>query len=378
VRVAVDPLVGRLVDGRHLLLYRTVLAGDQMLRQGLALEVGALDAWLRERGLGALRLTGASLSFAPSPATSPSAETGGYLYRHRFAEPFDAVSAALALAPLAGGGEGSVYALSVLLLVAGGVGLLALYRMVAVRVAFAERRSNFVAAVTHELRTPLTAIRMSGEMLRDGLVRSEEKRREHYGTITAESERLGRLIENVLDLAQLERRTGRAPPAAESLGPLVEQAAAGLTARAEREGFALRVRVAPDLPRACVDRDALRQVLENLVENALKYARGAGRREIEVDARARGDRVLVTVRDFGPGVAPRHLKRIFEPFHRGEDERVRTAPGTGLGLALVRGWVERMGGAVAGRNAPGGGFEVGIELPAAPAGSPHAGRVTSL
>jgi two-component system, OmpR family, phosphate regulon sensor histidine kinase PhoR len=249
--------------------------------------------------------------------------------------------------------------------VAGAAGLFALYRMVVVRVGFAERRSNFVAAVTHELRTPLTAIRMSGEMLRDGIVTSEDKRRAHYGTITAESERLGRLIENVLDLARLERGTGGARLAAEPLGPLVEQAAAELRARAEHEGFALRVAVAPGLPRARVDRDALRQVLGNLVENAFKYARDARRREIAIEARARGDRVLLSVRDFGPGVAPRHLARVFEPFHRGEDERVRTAQGTGLGLALVRGWVERMGGAVAGRNAPGGGFEVCIELPAA-------------
>jgi signal transduction histidine kinase len=238
--------------------------------------------------------------------------------------------------------------------------------MAALAMAFAERRSNFVAAVTHELKTPVTAIRLYGEMLRDDLVPSEEKRREYYRTITAESERLARLVDDVLELARIEKGARPMQLSAGALGPAVEEAVELLRPQAERAGFALRSSVEPGLPCVRFDRDALLQVLGNLVDNAIKYAQHAREREIDVACRrspsaARGW-VELAVRDRGPGVASRQLPLLFEPFHRGEDERVRTTRGTGLGLALVQRLVERMGGRVEGRNAPGGGFEVRIAL----------------
>jgi len=363
-RVAVDPLVGRFADPRHLLLYRSVFTESQALRQGIVLDVDGLGAHLRERALGASALPGAALSFSDDAA--PAASDGAYLYRHRFAEPFDALAASLQLPPLDGGdGAGTIYALAALLVALGGIGLFAVHRMVTVTMAFAERRSNFVAAVTHELKTPLTAIRMYGEMLRDDLVPSEDKRREYYATITTESERLGRLIDNVLEFSRLERGTRQMQLAVGALGPVVAELAELLRPHAERAGFALHADVEPDLPPVRFERDALLQVLWNLVDNAIKYAARAHPREIAIACRRHGDGVELAVRDHGPGVASRELARIFEPFHRGEAELVRTTQGTGLGLALAKGLVERMGGAVGGANASGGGFEVRIALPRA-------------
>ena len=364
--VAVDPLVGRLADARHLLLYRSVFAGAEALRQGLVLDVEGLAAHLRDRALGANRLPGALLSFSGEAggAETTGAPDGARRYRHRFAEPFDAVTASVALAPLGGGsGAGVVYALAALLVLTGGVGLFAVHRMVTVAVGFAERRSNFVAAVSHELKTPLTAIRMYGEMLRDDLVPSDDKRREYYRTITAESERLSRLIDNVLEFSRLEKGTRSMRLTVGALGPVVEEVAELLRPHAERAGFTLRTEVEADLPPVRFERDALLQVLVNLVDNALKYAARATQREIAIECRRRGDGAVLRVRDRGPGVANRHLARIFEPFHRGEDELVRETQGTGLGLALVKSLVERMGGTVGAGNAPKGGFEVEIELP---------------
>ena len=106
------------------------------------------------------------------------------------------------------------------------------------------------------------------------------------------------------------------------------------------------------------------QVLFNLLDNALKYSRQADEKEIVLKCRRDHRGVVLAVSDHGPGVAGRHLKKIFEPFYRGENELTRTSKGTGIGLALVRGLVERMGGTVAGRNASGGGFEVSIFLTA--------------
>jgi signal transduction histidine kinase len=251
--------------------------------------------------------------------------------------------------------------------VATGLGLLALYRMAAVATRFAVRRSNFVSAVTHELKTPLTAIRMYAEMLRDGMVPVEAKRQECYVLLTAESERLSRLLDNVLELGRLER--GQRPMALGegALAPVVEDVLRVLRPHAESQGFTLRSEVEGVLPPAAYERDALSQVLCNLVENALKYARQASRREIVVTLREAGrgvamHGVAMTVRDHGPGVPPTHLRHVFEPFYRGEDELTRTTSGAGIGLALVRQLVERMGGRVSGRNHPAGGFEVTVTL----------------
>jgi signal transduction histidine kinase len=363
VRVELDPMVGRVADDAHLLLERRVQVGRELLRQGLVLDRRALERWLQEKALGDSDLARvARLQFGPAQAMPvPAADGAVYRFRHRFAEPFDSLAAQLELSPLQGvGSSGTLYALVGLAIALATVGVLALYRMVSVVVAFAERRNNFVAAVTHELKTPLTSIRMYAEMLRDGLVPGDAKRAEYYRTITDESERLSRLIDNVLEFARLERGRRELTLHAGPVAPVLEEAAARLRTHAEREGFALELAVEPGLPAVRFDRDALLQVLFNLVDNAMKYARGTGVRRVVLEARRAGDAVEVAVRDFGPGVAARHLSKIFEPFYRGEDELVRTTQGTGIGLALVRELSTRMGAAVSGANAADGGFRVSL------------------
>jgi len=110
------------------------------------------------------------------------------------------------------------------------------------------------------------------------------------------------------------------------------------------------------------ERDAVLQVVFNLVDNALKYARDSADRVITIRCAREGEGVSVAVRDRGPGVPAAHLSRIFEPFYRCEDELTRTAKGTGIGLALVRGLAEAMGAAVTGRNLRDGGFEVSLRF----------------
>jgi len=297
-----------------------------------------------------------------------------YLYRHHFAEPFSALQATLSLKPLAAvASTRNIYLLSLLLAVVAAGGLFAVYRMIAVVVRYAEKRNNFVSAVSHELKTPLTAIRMHGEMLRDGLVSSEEKRNEYYRTIHDESERLGRLINNVLEFSQLERGQRELHLMVGSLAEVVRDVVANLGPHAERQGFRLSARIDDDLPAVCFDRDALVQVLFNLTDNAMKYARGAGPQSIEIDCHRadeggrrspQGDRVVLEVRDFGPGVPRRHLSHVFEPFYRAAaDDEV--AKGTGIGLALVRDLCQAMGAAVTADNVAGGGFRVWVAFRAA-------------
>jgi signal transduction histidine kinase len=201
---------------------------------------------------------------------------------------------------------------------------------------------------------------MYGEMLRDGLVPSEAKRDEYYRHITVESERLSRLINNVLEFARLEKGTREIVLATGSVGPAVREVAALVRPHVEGQGFALAVDVGEALPPVRFERDALMQVLWNLTDNAVKYARDAVPKRVALRCWSDADGVHVAVRDHGPGVGARHLGRIFEPFYRGERELTRRSKGTGLGLALVRGLAERMGARVSGRNVADGGFEVDI------------------
>lgn len=359
LRVALDPMVGRLAGDDYMLLYRTALVGPEGYQQGLLIDRRALGVWLEEQVIAPAGLAeAATVSFLVRGDDTPD-DGGDYVFQHRFAEPFDPVTARLALAALPGvGSPGAIYGLVALLVGVGAVGLFAVHRMVAVTVHFAERRNNFVAAVTHELKTPLTAIRMYGEMLRDGLVDEDAKRERYYRTITDESERLTRLIDNVLEFSRLERNARDMSWTVGSVGPVLDEAAEKLRAHAANEGFRLEVQTEAGLPAVRFDRDALLQVIFNLVDNAMKYARDADSKVVVVEAHVRDGRVIVSVRDFGPGVPGRHVARIFEPFYRPEDELTRSTKGTGIGLALVKDLAERMGAAVTGVNESGGGFRV--------------------
>ncbi len=394
IDVRLQPMVGRSATANHLVLYRTVTIDDEAFRQGLILDVPALVRWVSQRVLAG----GDRVATDTAPARivlvrRPSGVRSGrsftdlvdsdradsragsdwgtsrwseaYSYRHSFAEPFAAVAADVFLEPLPEVREPfNLTTLSLLLAFAATFGLFALYRMVAVAVTYAERRSNFVSAVTHELKTPLTAIRMYGEMLRDGMVSKEAKRQQYYETITAETERLTRLVQNVLELSKLEQKKRSMKVQVGDVVPVMEEALALLEPHAETQGFSLRLVAGERLPQVRYDRDALLQVLFNLVDNALKYSRKAQNKEIVLSCLRQGERVVVTVADHGPGVPRRHLKKIFEPFYRAENELTRTSKGTGIGLALVRGLVEQMGGSVAGSNSTSGGFEVEVSLAA--------------
>ena len=200
------------------------------------------------------------------------------------------------------------------------------------------------------------------EFVRDGMVVDERARNRYHATITAEGERLGRLVDNVLELSRLEKGNRPMQVQIGSPRPAVEEVLAMLAPHAAAQGFALDLEADTDLPAVRYDRDALVQVLVNLVDNSLKFARDAERRRIGIALRADGLGVRLTVRDHGPGVPEADLRRIFEPFYRGERELTRRTKGTGIGLTLARGLIARMGGALRAVNAEGGGLLVEIRL----------------
>ena len=366
-RLGSSPMAGAMLDREGLIIYRTVLIPDAgPYQQGILLDLARFTRWLEARVLGESGLLEfIALDFENADGLGfPEPAANRFVYQHRFGEPFEALTARVSLTPLPDeGGTRYVYAIGLLLIVASTLGLWAVYRRVAATVHFAERRSNFVAAVSHELKTPLTAIRMHAEMLRDGMVQGDEKQREYFATITSESERLTRLINNVLEFSRLEGQKAERPLTRESLEEPLRDVVKLLRPYARSQEFSLVLEIDAGLPPVAFDRDALQQLLFNLIDNALKYARTAERKEILVHCFETAGGVTLRVRDYGPGVARAHQPHLFEAFYRGEDELTRRTKGTGIGLALVRGLAEEMGARVSARNHADGGFEVEIRLP---------------
>lgn len=199
----------------------------------------------------------------------------------------------------------------------------------------ARRTENFVAAVTHELRTPVAAVKLYGEMLRDGWASNEQKKQEYLERIVHESDRLDGLVDRLL----LKRKLAdaRSVPTPGSLNAHVSALEAELRSSGGGSGADLAFLLGPGLPPVLLLSEAIRDVLVNLVDNARKYAPVAeGEEPILISTTVdRKGRVLLEVSDRGPGIPENERSRIFDAFYRIGDERTRSARGTGLGLHLV-------------------------------------------
>jgi signal transduction histidine kinase len=242
-----------------------------------------------------------------------------------------------------------------------GAGLYLVYSNVRREIHLSRLKSDFVANVSHELKTPLSLIRLFAETLELGRVASPEKTSQYYRVISKESQRLTQLINNILDFSRIEAGRKEYNFAPADIARIVDEVIDTYRFQIEQQGFELDVRVAKDLPEVVVDKEALGQALINLVNNAIKFSRD--QKYLGLEVRQDGDRVLMTVRDRGIGVAKGELKRIFDKFYRAEDSLVHETKGSGLGLALVRHIMEAHGGEVLVESAPGRGSSFTLVLP---------------
>ena len=219
-----------------------------------------------------------------------------------------------------------------------------LWRDVRRELRVAEMRSQFVSSVSHELKTPLTAIRMFAETLRMRRSTDQQTQAEYLDTIINESERLTRLLNNVLDFSRIERGQKNYHLSPTSLPDVVYTAARALEYPLTQDGFELRVDVAPGLPKVQADRDALQQAILNLLTNAMKYSGDS--REINLRLEKQDGHAVIQVTDRGVGIAPAEQARIFEKFYRVHTPDTKVIPGTGLGLTLVEHIAKAHGGYV--------------------------------
>ncbi|MBK9516323.1 MAG: PAS domain-containing protein [Anaeromyxobacter sp.] len=227
----------------------------------------------------------------------------------------------------------------------------------------AATRRDFVANASHELRTPVAAIRGAAETLLGGALEQPEAARHFVEMVHRQAERLSRLTQDLLDLSRLESRQWRFDVAPVDLATLARTAVELHAPAAQKKGLALGAEV-PEGLCALGDPRALEQVVVNLVDNAVKYTLTGG---VTLAAATRGEDVLLTVSDTGPGIEPHHLARLFERFYRVDPGRAREAGGTGLGLAIAKHLVQGMAGEITvSSGAAGTRFEV--RLPGVPAG----------
>ena len=235
------------------------------------------------------------------------------------------------------------------------------------QLTLARRKTDFVSNVSHELKTPLTSIRMFSELLAEGRVTDPEKQRSYFNIITAEAARLTRLINNVLDFSRMERGEKEYNFAPADLVAVVRETVESYRPHLEAGGFTLQC----DTPESSLlvngDRDALAQIVVNLLSNAEKYS--GDRKEVRVEARARSQplpHVEVRVLDRGPGVPKGCEDRIFEQFYRAHDSLSSGIQGSGLGLTLARQIARAHGGEVIYQAREGGGSCFSLRLPLKP------------
>jgi signal transduction histidine kinase len=227
-------------------------------------------------------------------------------------------------------------------------------------------RRDFVANVSHELKTPLTAVSGFADTLLDEEIPIEQRRR-FVETIRDNAGRMQRIVDDLLDLSRIESGSWQPRPRSVDLGGVTRDVFSAARDAADRKRIALVAEIANDAAAVHADPTAMRQVLGNLVENAIRYtARGS----VTVRSRPGDGGTWIDVTDTGVGIAPEHLPRIFERFYRVDPARSREQGGTGLGLANVRHLVEAHDGRIDAASTPGRGTTISVYFPLANAAEP--------
>ena len=235
------------------------------------------------------------------------------------------------------------------------------YRSVNKEVGLARLKSDFVSNVSHELRTPLSLIQLYAETLELGRIKTQEKKEEYYRTIRKESERLGKLISNILDFSRIEAGRKEYDLRETDIGELVRNTLDTYRYQIEKNGFEFELSIDSNIPTVRVDREAIARALVNLINNALKYS--ADDKYLVVKLYRANGVVKLEVIDRGIGIARRDQSKIFEKFYRTCDPLVHNTKGSGLGLSLVQHITHAHGGQVEVESTPGKGSKFTVSLP---------------
>lgn len=224
-------------------------------------------------------------------------------------------------------------------------------------------KSDFISTVSHELRTPITSIKAFVEILSMKRHLPDERKRRILDTIGAESDRLARLINDLLDLSRIESGVMQWRDRDVVLPDIVRAAVSGIIPLAQKKGVNVETGAEEDMPSIYADGDRLMQVVMNLLSNAIKFTPTGGRISVTTSHQSEPNGVAVSIADTGPGISEEEQVRIFEKFHRSGDILTNTVEGTGLGLAICRQIVEHYGGRIWATSREGGGSTFTFFLP---------------
>ena len=331
-------------DNTHIIFYRNVKRGTEIFVQGFIVELRtyltslvmneikfypqeqnlAIEFTNRDRSLLAYGdKNNSSTMLLSSPLPSPLANITLNMYVTQKES-----------AP----GSGILLFLGIIMLVVLAGGLICIYKLTQSQLALASKRQDFVSAVSHELKTPLTAIRMYAELLQNSWVANEEKRQKYYNQIASETERLTRLIQNVLNLSKLDGNRWNVQLRRDRPKSVLDDFVATYSKNVEKQGFELTVSSDTDVKdiTLMMDRDAIMQILMNLVDNSLKFSKNADYKMINIELRLKDTDLYLAVRDYGPGIPQAEMTKVFQEFYRVENEMTRQTSGTGIGLSMVK------------------------------------------
>jgi signal transduction histidine kinase len=349
----VEPMEFALLDSGHFVLFRRVWHSNERYVQGILIDQanfieGLIAPAFRESSLSSMSkliiayrgsiLENFAADYSRLYRPNTDQASNELLYQSRLIAPFGDIELIYALArlPVGAGGKVIIWSAVVLAIVLVG-GCLMLLRLGRRQLALARQQQDFVSAVSHELKTPLTSIRMYGEMLREGWA-DEAKRKSYYDFIFYEAERLTRLINNVLQLARMSRNEQAGTLTDMTVGEALAELKPRLESQLEPSEFGLLITGTDEVEsaRIKIDIDWFIQIFINLVDNAVKFSANGAQKRVDIRCQLMQDgKIQFSVRDYGPGIDPDQMKKIFKLFYRSENELTRETVGTGIGLALV-------------------------------------------
>ena len=337
-----------IVDSNYIIFHRTVRRGADVFIQGFVVDARAYLTNLVkneiEKYKGVTKGTQQDplvLAFIHKKKTFVAFGERNNITTELLSEPLQAplsdITFKMYTTQKAPGGEFVLF-IGLLMLTVIAIGLISIYHVTQSRMKLAAKRQDFVSAITHELKTPLTAIKMYAELLQNSWVVNEEKKQKYYGQIASEADRLSRLIQNVLNLSKLDGNRWNVQLRMEKPKRVLDDFVSTYSKNVEKQGFELTVSSDTDADNISlmIDRDAIMQILMNLVDNSLKFSKNADYKMINVELRIKGTDMYLAVRDYGPGIPPSEMKKVFQEFYRVENEMTRQTSGTGIGLSMVK------------------------------------------